>query len=431
MQKHNDTILITKETIPSAKIDSALSPIEQAEKYRKLSGNKFMELFGDSRLVGEISGSKYDLLIIRRYEYDAILEYDFTICPIPKNKAMEIPRDPKVLFLDSFEDSRLMLGLDFFIQKYFRKSGCDYTVSVSNTAPYDPTVSIKSGKVVKEKTTQSTLFHHTKVFGYPASELEPREMSATEREYVFRPLLNEFEGIVHYLAKINEIAIYEDNDLSPALDYSNPKKLLYLYLQFFEVMMSISRVYLGPVSSVLDKDDVVPLSILEEYRQKGLIDDSLRVAGELALKYIDSFLDNDHNTIPLTDPELLMDGNLAFLIKKYLRALRDYIRDKLEKDGENVRLIYGPCFSNILRLDSKGNPKYHFVDASIIRKGGNTVLGIFPKTQIRALTAEEKTRIIRSNNNLSSVLRNEFGAQFVPSDFQHEIYFSKFDQVYI
>ncbi|MCU0286582.1 MAG: hypothetical protein MUF15_09300 [Acidobacteria bacterium] len=421
---------MTKETIPSTHIHYGLSPIEQAEKYRKLSGNKFMELFGD-RVVGEINGAKYDLLIIRRYEYDAILEYDFTICPIPKNKTMENPRDPKVFFLDSFEDSKLMLGLDFIIQRYFRKSGCDYTVSVSNTAPYDPTVSIKLGKVVKEKTTQSTLFHHTKVFGYPASALEPREISATEREYVFRPLLNEFEGIVQHLAKINRIAIYEDNDLSPAVDYRNEKKILNLYLQFFEVMMSISRVYLGPVSCVLDTDDVVPLSILEEYRQKGLINDSLRVAGELALKYIDSFLGNERNTIPLTDTELLMDVNLAILIKKYLRTLRDYIKDKLEKDGENVRLIYGPCFSNILRLDSNGNPKYHFVDASIIRKGGNTVLGIFPKTQIRALTAEEKTRILRSNNNLSSFLQNEFGAQFVPSHFQHEIYFSKFDQVYI
>lgn len=427
----NDYILLTtKESMPAAKINSALSPIEQAVKYRKLSGNKFFEIFGD-RVVGEMKGFKYDLIIIRRYEYDAILEFDFTICPIPKDRYLEIPRDPKVFFEGSIEDAQIMLGLDLAIQRYYRNSGCEHTVSVSNTAPYDPTVSIKDGQLVKEKTTQSTLFHHTKVFGYPASKLELKEIAQKDREYVYRPLLNEFDKIVQYLAEKNGIGIYREENLPIGVSYNYQKGLIDLYLQFYDLMMDISRVSLGEVGKELDKDEVITLDTLREYQKKGIVDDSLRVTGELAVRNLDSFLSNSKQDIPLTEFAFSKDRELVVLVTDYLKAFKKYIKEKLEMCGEEVRLIYGPCFSNILRLDINGKPKFHFVDAAIVRKGGNTVLKIFPKEKTRALTDEEKERIIKSNNNLCRVLGDEYGSKFLHSDFKKERYFTKFDKVYI
>lgn len=415
-----DTILTTKEALPGAKLDERLSAEEKSLKYKNILTKDFFKTYvvgGICRIIGET----HDLYIHRRLAFDAPVDFDVTIVPLPKNPNAEVPRDPRVFMEQSREDALLELDLEFAIQSLFQDQGCQFAMSVSNTAPYDTNLTVKEGEIKFEKTPQSTVFQHSKVFGYREQDLEEITLASEDKDKVYRPLQRELDVIVTHLCKRLYLKTVKESNLPIGVHINSNDSFLDLYKEVFDVLMDISYANLGVVGDELIRDEILRLDDIRKYIGEGL-DDSLRVWGKQAIDNISNFLEN-----PDFKSDIVRSDNvLAGVVSEYLLAQQEYIKVELT-GGRRIDFIYGPCFSNLQRLVS-GNNITHFVDAAIVRKGGNTVTGIIPKESDRPLTEDEKQRILSSNKILVERLSGLYGDRLIIEESNWEEYFNTFKQ---
>ncbi|MFH1089348.1 MAG: hypothetical protein V1716_02910 [Candidatus Uhrbacteria bacterium] len=412
----------TTENLPGVALDQGLTAEELSLKYRGLTAESFFQVF-ICGTVGIVRGEKYDIYIVRRLAFDAPVEFDFTTIPIPHKKIFPIPTDPLKYIKDSKQDFLLQLTIDLAIQKLFQEQGCIQTMTIFNTCPFDTKLTFEDGILVKEKTTQSTDFHHAKNFGYRASDLKLLERPTDkQRELVDRPLQSELDVIVSHLAKKQGLTTTRHKDLPVAVLLDNQESILNLYLAVYDVLMEISLANLGLAAEVLETDSYVRWKKLNRYVGSG-VDQSLRVRGEQIIDNLETFFKKGD----IKNENIKKDTVLAEHLKNYLRAQKDYVKKQLAL-GTKIKLIFGPCFSNYLRLTPGNETEVHFVDAAIIRKGGNTVSGILPAEAERALSVAEKQRLMESNLMVQARLKLLFGEQFIFGHFNEEDYFSKFDK---